>query len=237
MHDLEKGREVYVAHFDILGIGALLDDTEQKNWGAWQTIKSFAEAQELSEFPLTCESRERLSERFFSDTILITTTDDSVESIHSIIVRSLELFRCSLRNSIPIRGGIAHGYWFESNENNKDIFTGNSLSRAYKIGESQQMLGITICDKSTEIFSRNSFSLASKKDVILQYMVPCKNGKSKSQAILNWPALCAQELKGIDSSSAETLCNHFFTVGKYDEIDKGAKEKYVNTVHFLNTNG
>lgn len=233
--DIEK--DVFVAHFDILGIGAVLSND---SWHAWQTILELSEVQDTEELPILPEERAKIKERFFSDTILLTTHDDSDKQLSTILLRSLELFRCALRSSIPVRGGVAHGTWFETNDNSKYLFTGSALLKSYKLGESQQFLGISVCHKVFERFYKKKkglFGLEGRQDAIIEHVVPIKGKKDKvkfvKRYILNWPAISQDELKRANCDDAKKFSQYFWTINGKGVLAKKAKKKYSNTVDML----
>jgi hypothetical protein len=230
----EPERQVYVCHFDILGMKSVL---ARSNFEAWQTICDLADAQDNQELPITVDSRNSLTERFFSDTIIISTSDDSAGALHTILARSFEIFRSAFRSSIPLRGGIAYGSWFESSEQERELFTGDALLRAYDLGESQQMLGICICDVIRQRFSKTPFRFRSGEPVIKDYPVPLKKGVRINRAVLNWPAICRQELTQINKSEANSLAQYFFGFGKPDTLPEEVMTKYTNTVEFIRCAG
>jgi len=232
MKELDK--DVYVAHFDMLGMGSAI---KRDSWKAWQNILDLSEALDCQELPIVDNERQRLSERYFSDTVLITSEDDSESSLHSVLARSLELFRCALRRSIPLRGGVAHGTWFEKKHDNKDLFSGSSLHSAYELGESQKLLGISVCSTTYERFyDRNAkpFSLKSGKDVILKKSIPVKGGSMEPRYILNWPAICDAELNQIRLDDVSAFSQHFWTVNQNIELERDVLVKYENTLNLIN---
>jgi hypothetical protein len=111
MHDFEEEKQLYVAHIDILGMSSLL---RHSNTDAWLMLCDLAEATDTQELPITDSSRKTMSEKFFSDTVIIRSENDTIGSLHTIIARVFELFRCAFRCNIPLRAGIAHGSWFEA---------------------------------------------------------------------------------------------------------------------------
>lgn len=230
MCEFESERKVYVCHFDILGMKSVL---RRSNFEAWETICELAKAQDNRELPITEDSRNSLTERFFSDTIIISTCDDSVGALHTILARSLELFRSAFRSGIPLRGGVAYGSWFETNEGKRELFSGDALLRAFELGESQQMIGICICDVVRERFLRNPFQLTSGDPVIKNYPVPLKKGKRIERPVLNWPATCQQEPAHLKDLDPTGLAHHFFTFGKPETLPEEAKSIYANTVEFI----
>ena len=231
----EVEKDVYVSHFDILGMKATL---KKNSWEAWQNILDLSKSLDQQELPITPSERNRLSERYFSDTVIITTEDDSIASLHTIIARSLELFRCALRNGIPLRGGIAHGIWFEKRENHKDLFCGTSLSEAYALGEEQQLLGISVCSTVYSKFCDHPFKQSSERNVILQKDIPVANNNKrcmKSKYILNWPAICGSELKRIKLDDPLSFSQHFWTVNQGNTtLSSHTIKKYENTLRLIN---
>jgi len=229
MREFEAEKKVFVAHFDVLGMKSLL---KKSNFEAWQIICDLAEAKDTHELQITDDSRKSLNERFFSDTIIISTSNDSIGSLHTIIARSFELFRCAFRESIPLRAGIAHGSWFESNEKNLHLFTGDALLKAYDIGESQQLIGISTCDEVKNRFLAEPFVI-SGKDVMIDYPVPLKNGDCPYRTLLNWPAFCRQELVMLGDLTEQTLMHYFYSFRDIELSNNSARDKYRNTVKFI----
>lgn len=230
MCEFESEKKVYACHFDILGMKTVL---RRSNFEAGEIICELAKAQDNQELPITEDSRNSLAERFFSDTIIISTCDDSDMSLHTILARSFELFRSAFRSGIPLRGGVAYGAWMERKEKKRDHFTGDALLRAFDLGESQQMIGICLCDVVRERFFRNPFRLTSGDPVIKDYPVPLKKGECINRPVLNWPAICQQELAHLKDLDPTGLAQHFSTFGKPETLTEEAKSKYVNTVEFI----
>lgn len=231
MRGLEDEKKVFVAHFDILGMSAVL---RKSNGLAWQLLCDLANATDVEELPLSKESRDGIAERFFSDTIIMRTRGDDSESLKAIIARAFELFRCAFRGGIPLRAGIAHGSWFEAASSDRhDLFTGDALLRAYHIGEAQQLLSIAICDVARDGFLQDPFKLRSGAPVIKDYLVPVKGGGYQNRAVLNWPAICQDELKNLRPFTAQTLASYFSEFGHYEALGNSEKEKYENTAVFL----
>ena len=231
MLGLEQEKKVFVAHFDIPGMSAVL---RRSNSEAWVLLCDFAEASDTHELPITDPSRQTLFERFFSDTIIIRTSDDTTGALHTIIARSLELFRCAFRRSIPLRAGIAHDSWIESLTEMRELFTGDALLQAYSIGEEQQLLGISVCDVIRDKFLSNPFSLSNGSPVVIDYHIPKKTGGCKQGAVLNWPALCKNELNQITPLTDKALLHYFNTTANCEFLDDSVMAKYSNTINFIN---
>lgn len=235
MRGLEQEINLFVAHFDILGMSSLL---RRSNSEAWGLLCHLADAVDTEELPLSADQRANLIERFFSDTVIIKTAGDDDDSVRSIIARSFELFRCAFRRGIPLRGGIAHGSWIEAEASDKhDLFTGDALLRAYEIGESQQMISVALCDVTRERFLRNPFGFPSGSPVIKDYPIPVKGGH-QNRGVLNWPAFCHHELQNyqLQCCTAQELANHFSGFGSYETLGPSERRKYENTALFIRGN-
>ncbi len=221
---------MYAAHFDILGMSSLL---QKSTYEAWLSLVDLADASRSEELPISDESRSTLNERFFSDTIIIRTRDDDLYSLHTILARSFELFRCAFRSGIPLRGGVAHGDWVENNEGQQDLFTGQALLSAYCIGESQQLLSVAVCDVTKKRFLAEPFELTCGRSPLIDYEVPIKDGKYCKRALLNWPVFCEHELRIESSNNGPWIAARFGTFGNYDSLKESVKKKYNNTATFI----
>lgn len=230
MRGLEAEKKVFVAHFDILGMSSVLRKSNER---AWLLLCDLADASEEEELPLTQESRESITEKFFSDTIILCSSGDDIASLHAILVRSFELFRCAFRVGIPMRAGIAHGSWIEAEAGKQDLFTGDALLRAHHIGESQQLISIAICDVTRERFLKTPFEFKSGLPVIKDYPIPVKGGGCQNRAVLNWPDFCQNELLNLKPLTAQTLADYFSEFGRYETFGENERVKHENTVAFI----
>ncbi|MCE5181719.1 MAG: hypothetical protein LLG15_07965 [Betaproteobacteria bacterium] len=232
MRGFETETKVFVAHFDILGMSSVL---RKSNSAAWGLLCSLAEAKEEKHLPLTPELRDGIGEKFFSDTIIMHTKGDDRDSLKAIVARSFELFKCAFLANIPLRGGIAHGSWIETDPSDRQsLFTGDALLRAYHIGEMQQLISIAICDVTRERFMKEKpFSFRSMSPVVKDYPIPVKGGDHQNRAVLNWPEFCKDDLNRLEPLTAETLANHFSEFGHYETLGPRERAKYANTVAFI----
>lgn len=229
MRGLEAEERVFVAHLDVLGMSTLL---RRSTSDAWRLLVDLADATESDELPLTDDSRGSLRERFFSDTILIRTQSDDIGSLHTVVARSLEIFRSAFRAGIPLRGGIAHGSWIESAQGEHDLFTGQALLSAHEVGEPQEMLSVALCGQSSARFRSKPFELANRTTATLEYNIPVKNGHRRG-TVLNWPAFCRLELSTMSVDNGRSVAARFGTLGSYDSLDERARRKYDNTAAFI----
>jgi hypothetical protein len=82
----------------------------------------------------------------FSDTIVLTTPDDSEASLLAIITQCSRVFGTMLDNDIPLRGAIAHGFCFRSDspEGGGTFVAGRAILDAYKFEMAQDWVGIML---------------------------------------------------------------------------------------------
>lgn len=236
MRGFETETKVFVAHFDILGMSSVL---RKSNSDAWGFLCSLAEAQEEEHLPLSPALRESIGEKFFSDTIIMHTTSDDRDSLTAIVARSFELFKSAFLANIPLRGGIAHGSWIETEPSDRQsLFTGDALLRAYHIGEMQQLISIAICDVTRERFMKEKpFSFRSVAPVVKDYLIPVKGGGHQNRGVLNWPEFCKEDLKRLGPLTAKILADYFSEFGHYETLGHSERAKYENTVAFIQSNG
>jgi len=226
---LKPSRCCYVAHFDILGTSALIENDIGR---AWNILCDLKEACAEETLPIHAQCRDSLEEYFFSDTVILVSSDDSTMSLHTIIARSLEIFREAWLDCIPLRGGIACGETISDRAS--AIFTGKALLSAYRIGERQQSLTICLDKKTAKAFLFNPFTFTNGQKVVLYYELVVKNKRHCCKEItpcLNWPALCHGLIS--EDFSSESIFVRFSCVTKFRELVYSVKNKYKNTFDFV----
>ncbi|MGO9602525.1 MAG: hypothetical protein ACLQAT_03815 [Candidatus Binataceae bacterium] len=226
----------FVVHFDVLGFKSLLE----KNQGrAWHTIQQIYEAQKKS-FALEVQSLEdgaivknRIIPVVFSDTILAFTRGSTDADVKAIVYLSCELFFAALHAGIPIRGGIAYGRltWDEE----RKLFAGAPVVRAYELGETAQWLGIVV-DPMVQLRSRKLAIRVTEEILLIEpWIVPLKAGSEKRPAV-NWPASHRRKLKVKPPLSIQDFYQIFEpSFGPFESLKPNDQVKYVNTLDFFNT--
>jgi len=224
-----KSRDCYVAHFDILGSSALIESDIDKAWIVLCDLKEVCAVETSS---ITVQGRDSLEEYFFSDTVILISSDNSAMSLRTIIARSLEIFCEAWAEGIPLRGGIAHGETISDREN--AMFTGKALLSAYRIGERQQSLTICLDRKTAGAFHVNPCTFPNGQKVVIDYELEVKNKgycSNETTPCLNWPALCQSFI--CEDLSSESIYARFSSGTPFKELVEAVKRKYENTCDFI----
>jgi len=227
----------FVAHFDMLGMGAL---TKRDPDLAWNTLYKFSEAREkrLSLGIQLIDTNELIADQIqtfiFSDTVIAFSKGNTENDALAMVLLTTELFTFALHSRVPLRGGISHGrFAFDLTRN---LFSGPALIDAYELGESSQWLGIVVDQYTTDIFSRLKAGKSSRKvDVIVPWNVPCKNGVVANRNVVNWPETHGHNYQGPIPLSVEVFYSPFVHLfGTYEDLRPEVAIKYANTVTFFN---
>ena len=173
----------------------------------------------------------------FSDSVLIFTSEDKTEDLHSIFISSTAFFAKSLYRCVPLRGAISYGRFYYNFE--KNLFCGPSLFRAHELAESAQWSGIIIDDNVVEQSQRNPIK-SGGKSAIVRWSVSVKEkigGGEGKLWVLNWPLICRENFKVGPPISAQLYSEAFESLFKssYKEWPKAIQVKYDNTVEFINS--
>jgi hypothetical protein len=132
----------YVALLDVLGFSSLvLGDSAGDGLSRYLSALQRA----LSSSP----AGKRIDSVIFSDSIVLSTEDGSLESLQSLLLRSSNLFQLLLESDIPIRGSIAYGSFERShdvggNPANGVFVAGRAIIDAYNFEMQQDWVGIML---------------------------------------------------------------------------------------------
>jgi hypothetical protein len=125
----------YVAFLDILGFTAIVaSETPERIDRYLDFLKAIFE---------------RDGSRFvdyvvFSDSIIITTHDDTDASLQELLKRCSALFGGLLVQGIPVRGAISHGSFITSKTQSGTFVAGRAIIEAYQFEEKQNWVGIML---------------------------------------------------------------------------------------------
>ena len=222
----------FAAHLDMLGFGNAVCRNFQEAWGALSDLKNAMDkALRLVIIPKSSgvPIGKRIGAKFFSDSIVLYTKNETDEDLFSILISSAQLFANALKSCLPLRGGIAHGKFCM--DPNNDLFMGQSLVKAHAIGEDAQWSGIVV-DKT--IAERSQKTVL--KGYIVTWTVSGKDGNNKSRRVLNWPKAFASGFKQKPPISVIDYYKAFEPLfGSYDSLTPDVRLKYENTVKFVNS--
>ena len=131
----------WVGYFDLMGVKQL---NKTKN--------------HISIFVAISDAIEKLKERttawsnvrhaWFSDTFIVYSKDDTVESIDAIDNISRWFCYFLITGNIPVRGAISCDSFYADSDNG--LFFGEALIEAYEYGEAQDWIGFLLCPSAEE---------------------------------------------------------------------------------------
>lgn len=232
----DRRHDRFVAHFDMLGMSAL---TRRDPDLAWEKLSALARARDER----LCLEIERLDTKeliadqvrsfIFSDTLIAFSKGGTANDALALLVLTTEVFTRALHYCIPLRGGIAHGRFDFNLDFN--LFSGPALVEAYKLGESSQWLGIVVDDKTAEITKGTPIRAEGKKDAVIRWPVPVKDGPPVSRNVVNWVATHRHTYRGPVPLTVEAFYSpmaHLY--GPWQALPPAIQRKYENTVAFFN---
>lgn len=229
--------ERYIAHLDILGMSALVE----KNFDfAWKSLSDLVAVRdrvlayelEFSDLGTRKPANEYVHMVTFSDTIVVFTRDGSKYSYLALLVLIIEIFHKALCSCIPIRAGIAFGKFYFNFE--KSMFAGPALIEAYRVGEEAQWLGISLADSLKRPEHNLKFEREEGVSLFSDWEVPVKGG-FRNRMVLNWPLSYAHDLKLAPPISVDQFYEAFESAfGSFEDLRELDRNKYINTVNFMN---
>ena len=80
----------------------------------------------------------------FSDSIVLTSDDSSVESLHSVVLRCSRLFGRMLAKGIAIRGAVSYGDYSRATTGGGIFVAGRAIIEAYRFEQTQDWVGIML---------------------------------------------------------------------------------------------
>lgn len=222
--DPAKGKERWVAHLDLLGASRLI---ESKHWE--QVFSVYAES--LEQFRRDSFD-EHLIDRFsFSDSFIIYTVDQSDLSYRALDHFVRQFITSLIQREIPIRGAMSCGYFYADSEN--DLFFGQALLEAYRIGESQDWLGFVLCESAVAQLYHVGLP-ANERLNYASWQVPFKSKEPPCEIVRH--SLPCFIIGGRAPGSLQKICRaallRMQAAAKTDKV----RRKYANTLEFLDQN-
>lgn len=233
-----KNNNKYVAHFDILGFkNAVLRNSDE----AWRTLSSFQLCMEevlhktlkIVHYNRTISNR--IHAKIFSDTVLIHSMSDEIDDLISIIVLTGHFFFGALKKCVPLRGAITHGEFFFNPY--KDLYLGIPWIEAHKIGESAQWQGIIVQNEVANRFNNLPNEIFNNKKIIIKWDVIFKKNNelyTENVNVINWPIIIENFRHKIPINIKDYYEAFISLFGPYDELTDDVKNKYINTINFIN---
>lgn len=228
----------FVAHFDMLGMGAL---TKREPDLAWEKLSALSQARDerLSLGVQRLDTNEMITDQIrtftFSDTVIAFSKGNSENDALAMVLLTTELFTYSLHRCVPLRGGIAHGRFSFNLDLN--LFSGSALVDAYELGESSQWLGVVLDQHTADVISQLPVGKSIRsRESIVSWDVPCKDGAVRRRNVVNWPETHHSAYAGPVPLTVQAFYAPFAPLfGPYEELRPDVAVKYANTVEFFNS--
>jgi len=227
----------YVAHFDMLGFKSAVCRNIDEAWGALSDLRAALDQMHsygIKDTYAEKDIRNKIHAKILSDTIICYSLDNTSEDLMSILMLSAQLYYDSLSKCVPLRGGISYGKFY-INEN-LDLVCGIPLIKAYQISENLQWSGIVVDESVANIFfnTRNGSSFF-QNDLLVEWGIPSKEKKNNKCWVVNWPKIHFNDFK---NKMPITVDKYYAPLerlfGEYNNLSDYVKNKYVNTVDFIN---
>ncbi len=139
-------------------------------------------------FPKMSSKDEYCISYVFSDSIILSSFDDSETNCLKLLVFTYRLMTMMIVQGFIIRGGISYGDMFI--DRNESIFVGTALIEAYDLEINQEWVGITIHENVVnafpQIFNGDLQFAEYLNYLFVRYPVPMKHGEVKSLYTVNW---------------------------------------------------
>lgn len=229
--------ERFVSHIDILGMSTLVEKNAEL---AWQVLSDLVSVRDrVNSYELTfLDTADRTTVPSqvhcvtFSDTIVLFSKGESLIDLRTILVATTEILHKAICSCVPVRAGVAHGTFFFNL--GASMYAGPALIEAYRLGEGAQWLGIRTSE-SVHIRSKHAELKSGSADIVVPARIPVDGGVMDGFAV-NWPAIVSRDLKIKPPVSVQQFYagfEHLF--GPFEALPERARQKYENTVLFLNS--
>jgi len=176
----------YVALLDVLGFSSFVSSD-----GAFDRLQQYQ--QYLHDALGKKNGASVVESVVFSDSIVLTTKDDSEDSFRALILRCSRVFGLMLQHEIPLRGAIAHGSYLRSSTGTTGVFVaGKAIIDAYKFETAQDWVGIMLAPSA----------IAQVRDLAKRCEIPSDANMSKKNLValrkrLPWAAFVQETYLGI----------------------------------------
>jgi hypothetical protein len=221
-----------VAILDALGT-ATYEDAEIKRFiDSRDVVLNLLRAKAIDVFG---DIRENMISVFtFNDTVLIVlNTGDQpprLSQISDFFTVMRKFLVDSLANHILFRGAIAIGTFYISNEAN--IVMGKAVTDAASWYDKADWIGLHATPRASLVIQRLlEHNERTKRNVMLNYEVPLKTGKTIKAKAVNWPKVFfVPSLSPCSSDEAREKLLEFLTT---HQIPFGTENKFQNTLDFF----
>lgn len=140
-YDPEFVLKRWVGYFDLLGIKQL---NKTKNY----TSIFVAISDAIEKFKERTTAWNNVGYAWFSDTFVVYSNDDTIESFDAIDNISRWFFYSLITANMPVRGAVSCDSFYADSDNG--LFFGEALIEAYEYGEAQDWIGFLLCPSAEE---------------------------------------------------------------------------------------
>ena len=133
----------YVALLDVLGFSSLVSSD-----GDGRRLESYLEC--LQNALRIDASRPQVDFVVFSDSIVLTTSEDSEGSLPALLLGSSRVLGLMLAAGIPVRGAIAYGSYSRRAVSSSVFVAGKAIIDAYRFEMAQDWVGIMLAPSAVE---------------------------------------------------------------------------------------
>ena len=234
---LMENQERYVAYFDMLGFKTATLRNPSKAWGALVAMNDCKENISKLRIGITA-TKEIVADRvrFFilADSVLFFTLADQDIDLIAILIMASELFSQNLHKCVPLRGGIAHGEFFYNFD--KNLFGGVPFVKAHEIGGYAHWSGIVVDEIVATRYQKNPLPKSPYGSIISQWDVPYKDDRTSKSWVIDWPGIFMHNFtKQLPISVEDFYAGFSDLFGSFKDLNVGVKQKYKNTVNFINS--
>jgi hypothetical protein len=213
----------WVGYFDLLGMKDLYESGNH--------ISIFvALSSAIEKFKDRVTAWPKIGYAWFSDTFVVYTNDDSVESFGAIDSISGWFCYFLICADIPVRGAISCDVFYADREN--DLFFGKALIEAYEYGEAQDWIGFILCPSAEERLKE--FGIQTEK--LLDYAYTDIPFNKRSNKLIRKLLACVMGHHVAVSVDDQNPIVERLKGMKERTVDEVIRSKYDRTVKFLNDN-
>jgi hypothetical protein len=176
-------RVCWIAYFDLLGF-----ENEVRTFHVDTVLDVYTRAVERVE-----QETGEVKGRWFSDTFLFYTKDDSADSFRRINIACQSFFHHMITGRVPLRGCLDVGDMYI--DDGDGILVGPALIEAYKQAEKQEWLGFVLTDRAADKIKQYDANGRTLHDWLIEhsyryYDVPVKTNASDLGLVRSLVAAC-----------------------------------------------
>jgi hypothetical protein len=246
----------YICFLDILGFKELLaqnnltelQETLEKftKYISGSVYKRKTNADELKRSKEGNNNNNRkLKILIISDSIVITTENQSFKALATLIDRSIDFISASYKAELALRGVITKSNLLEcsfmdnDSELNMNILWSAGIAKAFQQEKSLEISGCAI-DPEITVLENFLNEFPDYKNKIIKYKVPLKDMKTEEMYMINWlkapffPSFIANPTENPPDPDLENIKEAFLRTGTIENLEPSIKTKLENTITLYN---